>query len=110
MSLPSSLSPEEQDLQATYARLRASWQQERVPTLSQRRDWLNQLERLLLDNKSAIVEAVSRDFGHRSEVETQLAELFPALQGIRHARHHLKAGCGPSGAGYRCGFNRRVPV
>ena len=43
------------------------------------------------DNMPAICAAISADFGHRSTHETQLLEIFPSLEGIRHVRSHLKS-------------------
>lgn len=51
---------------------------------------LDRLEALLRNNADRLAEAISRDFGHRSRHETQLLELFPALEGIKHTRSHLK--------------------
>nr|WP_294863494.1 coniferyl aldehyde dehydrogenase [uncultured Pseudogulbenkiania sp.] len=58
-------------------------------TLQQRLTLLQSLAHLLVDHQAALAEAVSADFGHRSEVETRVLELFPTLEAIRHARHHL---------------------
>lgn len=55
-----------------------------------RTERLNRLEALLRTHGEALAEAISRDFGHRSRHETQLLELFPALEGIKHSRRHLK--------------------
>lgn len=55
-----------------------------------RKDRLDRLELLLRANADTLSEAISRDFGHRSRHETQLLELFPSLEGIKHTRSHLK--------------------
>ncbi|MDX2218752.1 MAG: coniferyl aldehyde dehydrogenase [Burkholderiales bacterium] len=55
-----------------------------------RKDRLDRLEALLRANADTLSEAISRDFGHRSRHETQLLELFPSLEGIKHTRSHLK--------------------
>lgn len=39
--------------------------------------------------EEAIATAISRDFGHRSAHETQMAEIFVVLSGTRHARRQL---------------------
>ncbi len=49
------------------------------------------LERLVHDNIGPMAEAIRQDFGNRSLHETQLLEVFPALEAIRHARRHLRA-------------------
>ena len=72
------------------AMLRRYYQAEPMPTLAQRMSWLDSLARLLKQHQHEIADAISADFGHRSAVETRLAEVFPALEGIRHARRHLR--------------------
>jgi coniferyl-aldehyde dehydrogenase len=52
--------------------------------------WLAALEGLLRENIGAIAAAVSQDFGHRSIHETQLLEIFPSLEAVKHARRHLR--------------------
>ncbi|MGM8062056.1 coniferyl aldehyde dehydrogenase [Vogesella indigofera] len=61
------------------------------PSLAQRRQWLDGLARLLQQHQHELAAAISADFGHRSVVETRLAEVFPTLAGIRHARRQLAA-------------------
>lgn len=69
--------------------LKAAWQREPYPTLATRLGWLERLERLITTHADDLAQAVSLDFGHRSPVETELAEFFPSLQASRHARRHL---------------------
>ncbi len=54
-----------------------------------RQQRLRALDRLLRSNAGALMEAVSRDFGHRSPSETRLLELFPCYAAIRHALCHV---------------------
>ena len=54
-----------------------------------RQQRLRALDRLLRNNAGALMEAVSRDFGHRSPSETRLLELFPCYAAIRHALCHV---------------------
>jgi coniferyl-aldehyde dehydrogenase len=60
------------------------------PCLKERVDDLNTLARMLKENRDAIVEAINRDYGNRSEFETLFAELFVVLEGIRHTTGQLK--------------------
>jgi acyl-CoA reductase-like NAD-dependent aldehyde dehydrogenase len=69
---------------------RAAFARAPYPDAATRERHLAALERLLRDNATAIADAVSRDFGHRSAHETQLLELFPSLEAVRHARRHLR--------------------
>lgn len=61
-----------------------------IPSLEQRLDSLDTLFDILKANQHAIAQAISNDFGHRAHQETQLAELFLCLDGIRYARKRLK--------------------
>lgn len=78
-------------LQESFASSRAASRQEMAPSLAVRRRRLDGLDALLRDHREALCAAVSADFGHRSKHETQLLEIFPAQEGIRHARRHLAA-------------------
>ena len=60
-----------------------------VPTLDERKAYLRTLQRVVRENKQALLDAVSADYGHRSRHETLLAEIFPAVDGINHTLKHL---------------------
>ena len=59
------------------------------PPAAQRLAALAALDTLLRANRDAIADAIRADFGHRSPVETTLAEVVPVLGAIRHARRNL---------------------
>jgi coniferyl-aldehyde dehydrogenase len=54
-----------------------------------RKDRLERLRALIADNEAAFAEAISKDFGVRSRAETELLEIVPTLNAVRHARRHL---------------------
>jgi coniferyl-aldehyde dehydrogenase len=68
---------------------RAAYLAHPVPSADERRADLEQLERFLQDNRQAIIEAISADFGHRSAHETLLIEITSSLAGIRQCRDHV---------------------
>ena len=74
---------------AAFDLQKAAYRRVQGLSAAQRREALDQLERLLLENGTALAEAVDRDFRGRSIHETQLLEIFPSLEGIRHARSNL---------------------
>ncbi|BBF85631.1 aldehyde dehydrogenase [Aquitalea magnusonii] len=76
-------------LQHGYAALRLAADSERFPGLARRRGWLDAVEKLLQENRQALIDAINADFGQRSSVETQLGELFPSLEELRRARRKL---------------------
>lgn len=61
-----------------------------APDLAARLQNLNKLEKILLENQTAIAEAVNADFGNRSSQETRMLEIFGLLGGIKHTRKRLK--------------------
>jgi coniferyl-aldehyde dehydrogenase len=62
---------------------------DRYPDLATRRDRLGRLHRLVTRHEAQLVEAVDRDFGHRSSHETRLAELYVVASEARHAIRRL---------------------
>ena len=62
-----------------------------APGFEQRMDALATLRDALHANENELVQAVSADFGGRAPEETQMLELFPLYDQIRHARRHLKS-------------------
>jgi len=85
-----------------------------VPSIDERRADLRTLQRLVRDNKDAICDAISADYGHRSRHETLLAEIFPAIDGVDHVLKHLKGWMKPQRRGidlrnYFGAKNRVIP-
>jgi len=70
-------------------RQRAAYFAHPVPTAAERRDDLRQLALFVKDNRQAILDAISADFGHRSTHETLLLEVTPFLAAIRQCQQHL---------------------
>jgi coniferyl-aldehyde dehydrogenase len=64
-----------------------------VPTLTikQRIKSLNTIRALILENGEAIQESICKDFGNRSAAETEMLEIIPVLNAIRHTRRNLGA-------------------
>ncbi len=67
-----------------------------MPSAEQRRAWLKALRELILGEKQALIEAVSRDFSNRAAEETLLAEIMPSLHGIDYASKRLGKWMKPS--------------
>ncbi|HMV53477.1 MAG TPA: coniferyl aldehyde dehydrogenase [Rhodocyclaceae bacterium] len=78
------------ELGRMFAQLKAAAAADPWPSYATRRARLVALERLLRDNAARIEAAIDADFGHRSAHETRLLEMFPSLEGIRHARRNLR--------------------
>lgn len=76
-------------LDAAFREQRAAFARHSSPTDRERRDWLDALETMLLQNGAAMGAAIGNDFGHRPFTETQLLELFPSVEAVRYARRHV---------------------
>ncbi|MBR0842906.1 coniferyl aldehyde dehydrogenase [Bradyrhizobium liaoningense] len=81
----------EEAFQAMVARSRA----EPAPDLAERLDRLARLRAVVADNEERFRQAISADFGHRSAVETTIAETMLVFSEIRHATKHLKSWMAP---------------
>ncbi|HEX4916976.1 MAG TPA: coniferyl aldehyde dehydrogenase [Limnobacter sp.] len=93
MNAPSKIQGQEltaAELKATLESLKQAYRINPYPTWNQRKTWLKQLSDMVYDNKHRFAEAISEDFGYRSPNDTLLAEVFPCLEGIRHALSHGK--------------------
>lgn len=83
-------------LEPLLAAQRAAYRANPMPEAGQRRAWLTALRGLILENRQALIDAVSRDFSNRSADETLLAELMPSLHGIHYASKRIKKWMKPS--------------
>jgi coniferyl-aldehyde dehydrogenase len=61
-----------------------------APTLAERLDRLARLRAAVQENEARFEQAISADFGHRSKIETAIAETLLVLGEIRHATKRLK--------------------
>ncbi|RXH20737.1 coniferyl aldehyde dehydrogenase [Bradyrhizobium guangzhouense] len=77
--------------QAMVARSRA----EAPADCAERLDRLARLRAVVADNEERFRQAISADFGHRSAVETTIAEAMLVFSEIRHAAKHLKTWMAP---------------
>jgi coniferyl-aldehyde dehydrogenase len=91
LSLPLALDETGRALAATLWRQREAYLAHPVPGLEERRADLRTLQRFVREHKSAIVDAIDADYGHRSRHETLLAEVFPVLDGVEQTLKHLRA-------------------
>ncbi|MDR5884567.1 aldehyde dehydrogenase family protein [Vreelandella janggokensis] len=76
-------------LNACLETQRLACRQSPYPTRAERRELLARLALMTRRHRHAIIEAIQTDFGQRSEVEIQLADIQPVLDAVSHARRHL---------------------
>jgi coniferyl-aldehyde dehydrogenase len=84
-----------------------------APTLGERLDRLARLRAAITENEARFEQAISADFGHRSRIETAIAETLLVLGEIRHAAKHLKKWMAPRRVSttlqFMPGRNRLIP-
>lgn len=82
-------SPVAQRLADALQRQRDAYLADPVPGLAQRKADVKTLARFVREQRQAIIDAISEDYGHRSRHETLLTEIGPVLADIRHTLAHL---------------------
>ena len=96
-----------------FAKQRSASRQQHYPSLETRLQNLDKLQKLLLENQTAIAEAINTDFGNRCPQETRMLEVFGLLGGIDHSRKRLKKWMKPQkrhiGLAYLGGKNTVIP-
>ncbi len=78
------------DLTALLARQRQAFDADPMPTLEQRLEKLERLHQGLIRHRQALTEALSQDFGHRSEFDSVIADILPCINQLRYTRRRLK--------------------
>jgi coniferyl-aldehyde dehydrogenase len=80
----------ENEAQRIFTLQREAYLRHPYPSLEERRENLNRLERILIENVDAIADAINKDFGHRCAEESKMLEIFGCVDGIRYTRKKLK--------------------
>lgn len=75
---------------AAYDALRAAWMSEGGLPYKERMRLLKSLARGLRAKRDDLAGALTADYGSRSAFETVVGEVFIVLEGIKHARNHLR--------------------
>ena len=78
------------ELRLRFAAQREAFRRRTQRSLAERRDALGALRSALLRWEEVLVDAVDVDFGNRAKQETQLLEIFPVVDEIRHIGRHLR--------------------
>lgn len=88
------------DLHTCFENQRSAFAREPYPEWTVRRDRLRRLQALLLGHERELAAAIDADFGGRPAAETELLEIYPALEEVKSALRH----------GRRWMRTRRAPV
>jgi coniferyl-aldehyde dehydrogenase len=88
-------SPAQLALEDAFERMFELTRSAPAPILAERLDRLARLRAAIQDNEARFEQAISADFGHRSRIETAIAETLLVLGEIKHAAKHLKKWMAP---------------
>ena len=103
----------ENEAQRVFTVQRKAYLRHPYPSLKERKENLDKLERILVDNVDAIADAINADFGHRCAEESKLLELLTCVDGIRHTRRKLRKWMKPQrrhvSVLFATGSNRLIP-
>ena len=77
-------------LQACLDAQRAALAEHGSLTPERRAEGLEGLAKAVLRHADDFASAITADFGHRSAHETKLADLYPVVAALRHARKHFR--------------------
>ncbi|PFG58069.1 coniferyl-aldehyde dehydrogenase [Vibrio sp. ES.051] len=83
-------------LQHSLNQLKMAYASDPYPSLDERKQRLVLLKQALIDNKQALVEALSEDFGYRSEFDTAMTDVLPTISHINYTLKRFKKWCKPS--------------
>lgn len=78
------------DMQQLLDRQRAAYLAEGQVSAQTRHDRIERAANLLINNSDRLVEAMSADFGHRSEQQSLFTDVAASIGPLRHAQKHLK--------------------
>ncbi|MGF9762840.1 coniferyl aldehyde dehydrogenase [Microvirga sp. 0TCS3.31] len=82
--------PARDRLQACFQAQKRAWTEQGGLSTERRDEALGALAEALLRHADSFTKAISADFGHRSPHETKLADLYPVIASLRHARKNFR--------------------
>ena len=77
-------------MENTLSAQKQAFLQNVIPDARSRIDKLNTAIELLVDNRKELEEAVSEDFGHRSDEATAFSDIMPAVGALKFARDNVR--------------------
>jgi len=79
-----------QSMQERLEAQRQDWLAEGAVTAARRKDRLERAIGLLKTHEKRLVDAMTADFGHRSEHQSLFTDVAASIGPLRHAQHHLE--------------------
>ncbi len=77
-------------LEKTLERQRKAQIQGGAVSAETRIDRLQRVIDLVFDNRDALVESLSSDFGHRSSHQSLMSDIYATIECLKHSKKHLK--------------------
>lgn len=77
-------------LRASFDMQRAAYLADPIPSYAQRKEDLLNLKNMINENRDAILDAISEDYGNRSRHESLFAEIIAVTDGIKDILKNLK--------------------
>ncbi len=84
------------ELQKQLLKQQQAYRAAPCPSIDTRKQQLKSLKAAVLSHQQEIVEALSKDYGHRSGNDTVIADIMPIVGGINYSLKHLKKWMKPS--------------
>ena len=86
----------ETDILAQFVQLKQCANSAPYPSVDQRRLWLIALKKALIHEQQALTQALSDDYGYRSDFDSTICDLLPAVSHINYTLKQLKSWLKPS--------------
>ena len=90
MNAPSQQHTVEQDLKRVLDSQRTAFRAEGPVALETRIDRIDRCIAMLVDNQTAICDAVNKDFGNRSKFATLMMDIMNSVGSLKHVKKNLK--------------------
>ena len=80
---------EDEKVSSEILALKKSYTEDPYPSVRKRKGWLRNLEKVLLESEQNFIDAITKDFSHRSKFETEICELLPTYSALKHSCRNL---------------------
>ena len=80
---------EDEKVSSEILALKKSYTEDPYPCVRERKDWLRNLEKVLLEHEQNFIDAITKDFSHRSKFETEICEVLPTYSALKHSCRNL---------------------
>ncbi|ODS05631.1 coniferyl aldehyde dehydrogenase [Vibrio scophthalmi] len=86
----------QEELQVLFEELSGNFQAQPYPELSHRLQILMQLKQALIEHQADLIRTLDEDYGYRSEFDSTICDLLPAIEHIHYTCKNLRKWAKPS--------------